>query len=106
MTFETLIGVAAIAIVTGVVSCVWSYLRWRATAPPGGVPTVFGYFGLAALFAFGAYMAGSVVGIALACASPRAGNLCGIWGALGAGPLAAGLALAAYGPLRRARSGF
>ena len=104
MTFNTLLVVAAIAVATGGVSCVWSYLRWHAAAPPGAAPTVLGYFGLAALFTFGAYVAGSGAGIALACAEP-AGNLCGIWGALGSGPLAAGLALAAYGPLRRARSG-
>ena len=104
MAFETLLGIAAITIVAGVITCVWRYLRWRAAVPRRAAPTVLGYFGLAALVAFGAYMAGNVVGIALACASPRAGNLCGIWGALGVGPLAAGLALAAYGPLRRARS--
>lgn len=104
MSFETLLGIALVALVTGVVSCVSNWLRWRAAGPPDAAPTPLGYFGLAALLAFGAYLAGNGVGIALACASPRAGNLCGLWGALGAGPLAAGLALALYGPLRRARA--
>jgi hypothetical protein len=55
------------------------------------------YFGVALLVGIGAYIVGTAIGIYFACSSPTSGNLCGVYGALGVGPLLSGLALVLYG---------
>jgi hypothetical protein len=97
MSFETLAILGAISLVTGAVSCLVFYLR-RFERPR---PSFFKYFALAVVAAFIAQTVGAFAGIMLMCSSPDAGNLCGIWGALGTGPLLAGLVLWAYGPVYR-----
>ena len=51
-----------------------------------------------------AFVAGSMIGIAAACMPADAGNLCGLVGVFGAGPLLCGLALIVFGYLKTNRS--
>lgn len=97
MSFETLAILGAIALVTGAVSCLVYYLRHFERPRP----SPFKYFAVAVVTAVVAQVAGAFAGIAVMCSSPDAGNLCGIWGALGTGPLLAGLVLWAFGPVYR-----
>jgi hypothetical protein len=43
-----------------------------------------------------AFIAGAALGIAVFCSSEDAGNLCGLGGIFGSGPLLAGVAIAVY----------
>lgn len=45
----------------------------------------------------GACVAGSMIGVFAACSGANPGNLCGLHGVFGAGPLATGIALFAHG---------
>ena len=51
------------------------------------------------VFAIGiaGYVAGTALGIAAFCSSERSGNLCGLGGVFGAGPLLAGICIGVYG---------
>jgi len=60
----------------------------------------------AAVVGIAALLAGAALGIALFCATGKAGNLCGLGGVLGTGPLAAGIALAAHACRRVLGAGF
>ena len=103
MAFETLFAIAWLVFISGLLAAVYGYIRLRRDRSHGAVPSFVRYFVLAGLFAFAAYMAGTVVGIAGGCSVRNAGNLCGIWGALAVGPLLSGTALWVYGPLWRRR---
>lgn len=97
MSFETLAILGGISLVTGALSCLVYYLR-RLGRPR---PPAFRYFALAVVAAIVAHVAGAFAGIAVMCSSADSGNLCGIWGALGTGPLLAGLVLWMFGPVYR-----
>lgn len=99
MAFESLLILAGAVLLTGALATIYFYVRLRRSNGPRVAPSFLRYFAIAALFAFAAYMAGSAIGIAGGCSSSKSGNLCGIWGALGIGPLMSGVALWAYGPL-------
>ncbi len=104
MLFEVLLILAAVVLLTGSPSVIYCYIRMRRESDiDAGVPSLLRYFALAAVVGFVAYMAGSAIGIAAGCSVHNAGNLCGIWGALGLGPLLAGVALWGYGPWWRRR---
>jgi hypothetical protein len=97
VSFEALAILGALALVTGAVSCLAYYLR-RFQQPR---PSAVRYFASAVVAAVVAHVAGAFSGIAVMCSSADAGNLCGIWGALGTGPLLAGLVLWTFGPVYR-----
>jgi hypothetical protein len=103
VAFENVAIFAAVVLLTGVVATIFSYVGLRRSFSDGAVPSVIRYFAIAVLLGFAAYFVGTMAGIFAACNSPKAGNLCGIWGALGAGPLLSGLALWSYGPWWRRR---
>jgi hypothetical protein len=99
VAFQTLLILAGAVFFSGALATIYFYVRLRQVDAPGVAPSFLRYFIFAALFGFVAYMAGSAIGIAGGCSSSKSGNLCGIWGALGVGPLSCGVALWAYGPL-------
>ena len=103
MSFENIAVFAAVVLLTGVFAAIFSYVGLRRSLPGGAVPSFIRYFAIAVLLGFAAYFVGAMAGIFAACSSPKAGNLCGIWGALGTGPLLSGLALWSYGPFWRKR---
>jgi hypothetical protein len=103
MSFENTAILAAVVLLTGVVATIFFYVGLRRSHPDGAIPSLIRYFAIAVLLGFAAYFVGAMAGIFAACNSPKAGNLCGIWGALGTGPLLSGLVLWSYGPWWRRR---
>jgi hypothetical protein len=97
VTFQTLFILGAAVFITGLLATVFFYISAIRSSSTKEAPSVWRYVSRAVLIAFAAYMAGSAIGIAGGCYSPKSGNLCGIWGALGVGPLLSGIALWAYG---------
>ncbi len=69
------------------------FLSWRSAPEPkkplSGLPYTFISLGVGAL----AFAAGAAAGIWMACSSEASGNLCGLVGIFGLGPLLAGLAI-------------
>jgi hypothetical protein len=96
MSIEALILVSAAALLSGALATISFYVSFL-RASQDAAPSFIGYFAMAVVLAFAAYFVGSAIGIYVGCRSPTSGNLCGIWGALGTGPLVAGAALWAYG---------
>ena len=74
---------------------IYVYVRCRAHAPKGAL-SVAGYVGFALGVGVLAYAAGAAIGIYAACSSPNPGNLCGLYGVFGSGPLLSGIALLVY----------
>jgi hypothetical protein len=99
VAFQSLLILAGVVFFSGMLSTIYFYVRLRQGDWPKVAPTFLRYFAIAALFGFAAYMIGTAIGITGGCSSSKSGNLCGIWGALGVGPLMSGVALWAYGPL-------
>jgi len=60
---------------------------------------LLGLLALVLVAGFVASVAGTFAGIEVMCSSDDAGNLCGLWGVFGAGPLVAGIALWLFGPV-------
>ena len=105
MSFEALLIVAAAVLVTGALATIYFYVTLHASVPGESMPSFVRYFAFAVLLAFLAYFVGSAAGIYVACRPANSGNLCGIWGAVGVGPLSAGIALWSYGFWWRRRLG-
>ncbi len=97
VSFEALFILGAVVLLVGMLSMVVFFVLIHRTLPPERAPSLLRYFGFAGLCGLVAYLAGALLGIELGCAAVDAGNLCGVWGALGAGPLLAGVVLEAYG---------
>jgi hypothetical protein len=97
MDFDTLFKLGAITMLGGVLATVYFYVSRREVSPPQQPPSFARYFGVAAVVGIAAYFVGTAIGIYFACSSPASGNLCGIYGALGVGPLLSGLGLFLYG---------
>jgi hypothetical protein len=75
------------------VACIVAYLlRPRAKADA----VLLRFVVLAVAIGVGAFVAGSAIGIAAFCASADSGNLCGLGGVFGMGPLLSGLAMGGY----------
>lgn len=96
MDFEVLVLLGAIVLLSGLLATIVFYVGFRRSSP-AAAPAFIRYFGTAAVLALIAYFVGSAVGIYAACHSPSSGNLCGLWGALGVGPVLSGIALWSYG---------
>jgi hypothetical protein len=102
MVFEVLFKLGAAAAPCGLISTIYFYIR-RSVRSPAQAPAFVPYFGGAFLLALTVYVVGTAIGIYFGCLSPDSGNLCGIYGALGLGPLLSGLVLCFYGMLWRQR---
>ena len=101
MSFEALLVLGVAVWVTGALASIFFYVGLRRASSPASAPSFVRYFGMAALVAFVAYFVGAAIGIYGACSSSDSGSLCGLWGALGIGPLLSGIALWGYGLLWR-----
>jgi hypothetical protein len=104
MYFDALFKIGAIALLGGLVATIYFYVSRRKASPPEQAPSFALYFGVAILVGIGAYIVGTAIGIYFACSSPTSGNLCGVYGSLGVGPLLSGLALFLYGLSWRSQS--
>lgn len=77
----------------GVALAVARLLKQLARGPRAAV---LGHAAVALALAVGGWLVGGSLGLWALCAPASAGNLCGLGGVLGSGPLVAGLALAAW----------
>lgn len=97
MYFDALFKLGALVLLGGLLTTIYFYVSSRKVSPPEQAPSFVRYFGVAFLVGIFAYIVGTAAGIYFACSSPTSGNLCGVYGALGVGPLLSGLALVLYG---------
>ena len=94
MTFglSALISIAPVALVAALVFDIY-YFKYRYAPETKQHRSVLQYgliaLGVGAL----AYVIGAVVAVSVACSSASAGNLCGLVGVLGVGPLSAAAAI-------------
>jgi hypothetical protein len=93
MYFDALFKLGAITLSGGLLATIYFYVVCRDASAPRQGPSLVRYFAVAILIGIGGYIAGTAIGIYFACSSPAAANLCGVYGALGVGPLLAGLCL-------------
>jgi hypothetical protein len=95
-----LMSIGPIALLAAVISVPICYLGYRRAPEPKSrlavVRFVLGTLGAGVV----AYLVGVVVGVAVACAPESAGNLCGLVGLFGVGPLVSAVAIATYACLR------
>jgi hypothetical protein len=103
MSFDLLFALGAATLLVGWVAAIACYLQLQRRARPERMPSFTHYFGLATGIGLGAYALGAALGVGIACAPDDSGDLCGVYGVLGSGPLLAGTALTAYGLLRSRR---
>jgi hypothetical protein len=93
MTFalSALISIGPVALVAALVSIVIYYFKYRYAPKQHRSVLQYGLIalGVGAL----AYVIGAVVAVLVACSSASAGNLCGLVGVLGVGPLLAAAAI-------------
>ena len=97
MYFDAMFKLGALVLLGGLLATIYFYGKLRKGSGPGPAPAFVRYFGVAILIGIAGYVAGTAIGIYFACSVPAAGDLCGLYGALGAGPLLAGVALFLYG---------
>jgi hypothetical protein len=96
---EFLLIVTILSPLVGLAAAVVYYLRHKDAPEPKRHPSIMLYvLGVAgvALLAFGI---GALAGISVACRSPGAGNLCGLWGMFITGPLLATAAMITFARL-------
>ena len=75
------------------------YMTYRRAPEPKRQLSAVRYVALAFLAGALAYVVGTTVGILAACSSANAGNLCGLTGVFGVGPVLAAGAITTYGYL-------
>jgi hypothetical protein len=97
MYFDAIFKLGALALLGGLLATICFYGKLRKDSGPGPAPALARYFGVAILIGIAGYVAGTAIGIYFACSVPAAGDLCGLYGALGVGPLLSGVALFLYG---------
>lgn len=91
--FRVLFQVGPASVLVGAVAVILFYFLYP-RAPQSGRKAGFGrYLGLSVIAGLIGYGAGAVIGIAVACSTPKGGNLCGLMGIFGVGPLLAGIAM-------------
>lgn len=88
-----------LALLLGCVSVAAYYVAYRRAPPPKQARSSGMYVIAAAGAGFMGFVAGMSLGIVLACFTEGAGNLCGLAGIFGTGPIAAGLAMLTYAHL-------
>lgn len=96
MSLDAIIKIGPLILFAGLVSMAFFYVRGRMASASGHAPGILRYLGAAALVGGIAYVAGTAVGIYGACSSPDSGNLCGLYGVFGLGPLFSGVAIFLY----------
>jgi hypothetical protein len=89
-------------LLAALVAMVYVYSKHRKTAGDRRASFI-AYAGTALVVGGLAFVLGTATGIYAACSSPSAGNLCGLAGVFGSGPLLAGIAILSYVLLWKAR---
>lgn len=84
------------ALLAALISVPLYYLSYRYAAEPKQQPSVVRYLLTAVGVGTMAYVVGAIAGIAAACAPVNAGNLCGLAGVFGVGPLFSAVAIFIY----------
>jgi hypothetical protein len=88
---NTLLTIGPYALLAGLAVALLLYAATRTASS-----SFLAYALRAALVGLAAFVAGTVVGIGYFCAPADAGNLCGLGGIFGSGPLIAGVAVAIH----------
>ena len=83
----------------GVAAAVYYYVKYRDAPEPKRHPSGFLYALCVLGIAILAFLIGSFAGISVACRSPGASNLCGLWGLFISGPLLATAAMTTFARL-------
>lgn len=95
-----LIYIGPIILVVSVIALPIFYLLYSRASEPKAPLSIPKYVLSAVVLGLVAFVIGTMLGIAAACLPADAGNLCGLVGIFGSGPLVAGFALLAFGYLR------
>jgi hypothetical protein len=93
---NTVLSMAPIALLAALVAVPIYYVIYRYAPDPKKEVSVVRYVLVALAVGAGAYVIGTIVGIAVACSPANAGNLCGLVGVFGVGPLLAAAAILMY----------
>ena len=88
--------VGPMALIAALAAAVIYYLSYRDAPRRTGRASVVRYFALALGVGAAGYLLGAVLGIWAACSPTNAGNLCGLVGLFGVGPLLAAIAIWLY----------
>lgn len=93
---NTIISIGPLILFAALISVPIYYLTYRYAPEPKKEVSLVRYVLISLSVAVLAYGIGAGVGIAAGCSSESAGNLCGLLGVLGVGPLLAGTAVFLY----------
>ena len=93
---NTVLSIAPIALLAALVAVPIYYAIYRYAPDPKKEVSVVRYVLVALTVGAVAYVIGTIVGIAVACSPANAGNLCGLFGVFGVGPLLAAAGILMY----------
>ena len=93
--FRVLLQAGPLAALAGVVATLLIYFVFP-RAPGAERRSFWRYLGTSLIAGCIGYGVGTAIGIGIACSTPRGGNLCGLMGIFGTGPLLAGISMFAY----------
>ena len=93
---NTVLSIAPIALLAALVAVPIYYVIYRYAPDPKKEVSVVRYVLVSLAVGAVAYVIGTILGIAAACSPPNAGNLCGLVGVFGVGPLLAAAAILMY----------
>ena len=97
LAFRVLFQVGPLAALAGSVATILVYFLYPRAPDSRHRLTFWRYLGATIIAGFIGYGAGAAIGIGIACSTPKGGNLCGLMGIFGVGPLLAGISMFAYG---------
>jgi hypothetical protein len=92
----SLMSIGPIALLAALIGVPIYYLTYRSAPEPKKPLSVARYVLIAIGVGVLAYVVGTIVGISAACSSESAGNLCGLVGVFGVGPLLSAVAIFLY----------
>jgi hypothetical protein len=92
VAFRALLEIGWIAALAGIAATIALYFLFP-MAPGAERRPFWRYLGLAFIAGFVGYAVGATIGIAIACSTPKGGNLCGLMGIFGVGPLLADISM-------------
>ena len=96
---NAVVSVGPMALLAALIAVPIYYLIYRYAPQPKRDASVVRYLLLALAVGVAAYVIGTIAGVAVACGSEEAGNLCGFAGIFGVGPLLAAAAVLTYAHL-------
>jgi hypothetical protein len=91
-----LMFIGPLALIGAFAAALIYYLSYRDAGEPTRHRSVVRYVLVVFGLGVAAYLIGTIVGVAAACSSENAGNLCGLVGVFGAGPLLSAVAILLY----------